>query len=77
MNELALAFAVLNLLVSFGIVFLIKTTLVQERDRTDRYAAAVLHVSGESTAAKAVSRKEASAPVSPLQRPSQIGLNGR
>lgn len=64
----------------FALVYLIralKGQIADERERNDRYVAALLTVGSEKTAANTITRPERADPEHPLQRPRQIGLSPR
>lgn len=81
MLELLLGLAIVNLALSAGLFWYQSLRLKAEKARADRYAAAILHVSGEPGAARLVSpktgTKSAPAQSEALRRPRQIGLSQR
>ncbi len=67
-----------DILLSLATLWMVRGALKEERDRSDKYAAALLFQRTEAKAAQAVQPPKADEPPDhPLARPQQIGLTPR
>jgi len=77
-HDVIVALLVGDIALSLSTIWMMQSSLKQERNRTDKYAAAVLNTSGEHKAATTISpEKVLVEPPDGRVRPQRIGLTPR